>query len=91
MGLITTMNYTQMLISIKTKSYNHTGGKCRYSIIYADAIGRVIKWENYIRKHLLLMQKIVYDDNNNWILDIHYIHISIQAVGSNSFSVSVMI
>lgn len=56
---------------IKGKYFNGTGGGGYWSLDYMDSIGRIITKESYQKNQLMSRQKIVYDDNNNKIFDIH--------------------
>ena len=56
---------------IKGKYFNGTGGGGYWSLDYMDSIGRIITKESYHKNQLMSRQKIVYDDNNNKIFDIH--------------------
>lgn len=59
------------VISIKTKSFNGSGGRGGYSILTVDSLGRVVSQENFIRRHLIWKKRFVYDNKNNWIFDTH--------------------
>ncbi|HRO08461.1 MAG TPA: hypothetical protein PK047_06300 [Saprospiraceae bacterium] len=55
----------------KGKYFNGSGGGGYWSLEYVDSIGRIISKESYRKKKLMSRQKIVLDDNNNTIYDIH--------------------
>jgi len=56
--------------TIKTKSYNGTGGKGFWRIAKFDTMGRVIEKEYYRKRKLLSRQNFVYNSNNDILYEI---------------------